>query len=161
AMIHEQDWRPRYALGAELDPAVMLDCQKRFRGIDCIEFCLIPDLSADEHRGRFDTVVCMEVLEHVTNLDRLISQLDSPLSAEGRIAISVPVETGFPVFAKQTARRVAGWRRIGSYQYTSQYTGLEMLKSIFAGSAQHIVRPVYDHRNARPFHDHKGFNWRF
>ena len=122
--------------------------------------CLISDLAAREHCARYDTVVCMEVLEHVTDLETVLSQIDYVLAPGGRIAISVPVETGLPVFVKQTARRIAAWRNVGDYKYTSRYTGSEMVKSIFAGSMQHIVRPIYHSQGGPSFHDHKGFNWR-
>jgi len=41
-------------------------------------------------------------------------------------------------------RRVAGWRQIGHYPGTSSYSAGEMAVSIFAGSAQHLPRPVFD-----------------
>ena len=30
---------------------------------------------------------------------------------------------------------------------------------MFAGSRQHLKRPVYESGGPMPFHDHKGFNW--
>jgi 2-polyprenyl-3-methyl-5-hydroxy-6-metoxy-1,4-benzoquinol methylase len=161
AMLSEQEWRPECAVGAELKASILADSQRRFEGLAGIEFCLISALDAKEHCAKYDTVVCMEVLEHVTDLETVLGQLDYVLAPGGRIAISVPVETGLPVFFKQTARRIAGWRNVGDYKYTSHYTAPEMLKSIFAGSNQHIVRPTYHSQGESPFHDHKGFNWRY
>jgi len=34
------------------------------------------------------------------------------------------------------------------------------MKSICAGSEQHIVRPTFQQRDGSLFYDHKGFNWR-
>lgn len=160
-MVSNQSWKPRASTGAELDPAVLADCQKRFSGASGINFCLISDLAGGVHQAKFDTVVCMEVLEHVTDLASVLGQIDDVLAPGGRIAISVPVETGLPVFVKQTVRRVAGWRGIGDYKFTSSYTAGELLRSLFAGPAQHIVRPLYKQPDDLTFYDHKGFNWRY
>jgi hypothetical protein len=35
---------------------------------------------------------------------------------------------------------------------------MEMASGVFAGSQQHMRRPVFD-TGSGPFHDHKGFNW--
>jgi hypothetical protein len=35
---------------------------------------------------------------------------------------------------------------------------MEMASGIFAGSRQHLQRPIFD-TGTGPFHDHKGFNW--
>ncbi len=160
AMLFDQEWRPAYAMGAELDPEVLKDCRNRFEHLPSIEFCLIPELADEAHHCRYDTVVCMEVLEHVVDLPTVLAELDHALAPGGRIAVSVPVETGLPVFAKQTARRIAGWRGLGDYSYGSRYTVFEMCKSVFAGSSQHMVRPVYRNSTGSTFHDHQGFNWR-
>src|SRR5262249_53189948 len=69
-------------------------------------------------------------------------------------------ETGVPVLAKQIVRRAAGWRGVGNYPGTSGYRPGELWKSLFASSAQHVVRPVFHGANGITFHDHKGFNWR-
>jgi hypothetical protein len=37
---------------------------------------------------------------------------------------------------------------------------MELLRSVFARSAQHITRPVIAREDGTTFHDHKGFNWR-
>ncbi|MFL6256238.1 MAG: hypothetical protein ACJ74T_14610, partial [Pyrinomonadaceae bacterium] len=77
----------------------------------------------------------------------------------GRLVVSVPVETGLPLLFKQAARRVAGWRGIGDYPGTSPYTLGELWAGLFAGSRQHILRPVHTAADGTRFHDHKGFNW--
>jgi hypothetical protein len=83
------------------------------------------------------------------------------LAPGGILIVSVPVETGLPLLAKQVVRRIAGWRRLGDYAYTSRYTWSECLRSVFAGSRQHMERLVLDkERDGVGSHDHKGFNWR-
>lgn len=160
-MACEQPWSPRYALGAELDASMLSDCRTRFRSLPNVEFCLISDLAKDDRRAKFDTVVCMEVLEHVTHLDQVLDQIDSQLGPGGRFAFSVPVEVGLPLLLKQAARRIAGWRNLGHYKFNSSYTFAELVKSMVPGARQHIARPVYLHPDGSTFHDHKGFNWRY
>jgi len=87
-----------------------------------------------------------------------IARLERMLAPGGTLVISVPVETGLPLVAKQTVRRVAGWRGIGHYPGTSPYSLRELGASLVAGGAQHIRRPIF-HGGSGPFHDHKGFNW--
>ena len=71
--------------------------------------------------------------------------------------ISVPIEIGVPLIAKQAIRTIAGWRGLGDYKWTEKYTFSELLKMLFAGEGTSIGRPVYG--DAFSFHGHKGFNW--
>ena len=102
----------------------------------------------------------MEVLEHVVDPAPLLAILSGLLSPGGTLVISVPIETGIPVVVKQLVRRIAGWRGIGHYPGTTGYTPLELLRSVFARSTQHITRPVISRDDGTTCHDHKGFNWR-
>ena len=91
----------------------------------------------------------MEVLEHVTDPLPLLADFERLLGPGGTLVISVPIETGVPVLVKQLVRRVAGWRRIGDYPGTSGYTPLELVKSVFAASRQHVARPVFQRSDGR------------
>jgi hypothetical protein len=64
------------------------------------------------------------------------------------------------VVVKQIVRRIAGWRGVGHYPGTTGYTLLELLRSILAGSTQHIARPIVTREDGSASYDHKGFNWR-
>lgn len=160
ALLQASDTPPGEAVGAELDDLQVNDCRARFGGRDALSFATIDSLDDESYRGRFDAIVCMEVLEHVVALDAVIDRLRRLLADRGTLLVSVPVEIGLPLLLKQAARRVAGWRGIGDYPGTSPYTASEYWRSLFAGDAQHIERPVYGHGGPLPFHDHKGFNWR-
>lgn len=157
AMLMASPTPPAHAIGAELDPFQVTDCRARL-GDRGLEFVPIADLRSPAHYGHYDAVVCMEVLEHVVDVDAVIDQLWRLVRPDGTLLVSVPVETGVPLAIKQAARRIAGWRGIGDYPGTSRYTSRELVSSLFAGSEQHITRPVYG--GTPPFHDHKGFNWR-
>jgi len=156
ALLCAESPHPADANGAELDDRQVFDCRERLGRAD-LSFVHIAALDGPDHRARYDTVVCMEVLEHVVDVDAVVRRLDRVLAPDGRLVVSVPVETGVPLVLKQAARRVAGWRGIGDYSSTSAYTWREYWRGIFAGRTQHIERPVYD--GDVPFHDHKGFNW--
>ncbi len=150
---------PAAAVGADLDGVQVVDCRARLGGRPGLSFVSIEALDAPEYTEAFDAVVCMEVLEHVVALDTVIDRLWRLTAAEGRLLVSVPVETGVPLILKQAARRVAGWRGIGDYPGTSPYTFREYVASIFAGPRPHLKRPIYGTDSPMPFHDHKGFNW--
>jgi SAM-dependent methyltransferase len=150
---------PSSAVGAELDGVQVEDCRRRLGGRAGLSFAAIESLDAPAYQGAFDAVVCMEVLEHVVALDTVIDRLWRLTAPDGRLLVSVPVETGLPLVLKQAARRVAGWRGIGDYPGTSPYTLREYAASLFAGREPHLQRPIYGTDGPTPFHDHKGFNW--
>ncbi len=159
AMLMSDALRPREAVGAEAHASLVSDCRDRLPEDERLRFILADDLDTAEHRGAYEVIFCMEVLEHVVDLDTVIRRIDNLLSESGKLVVSVPVETGLPLLVKQTARRVAGWRGLGDYKYTSRYTLKEYCASVLAGARQHIPRPVYGGEGGLPYHDHKGFNW--
>jgi SAM-dependent methyltransferase len=155
AMLCSGPDRPAQAVGAEIDEYQVTDCRRRLQHIPGLGFELASRLEAQV--GRFDGVVCMEVLEHVVDVDGAIRRLWRLLKDEGTLIVSVPVETGLPLLVKQAVRRVAGWRGVGDYCYTSSYTLAEYWAGVTAGSRPHMPRPTYG--ADAPYHDHKGFNW--
>jgi SAM-dependent methyltransferase len=159
ALLDDGDAAPAQAVGAELDDLQVNDCRARFGDRPRLSFALIAELDDGRHRGRYDGVVCMEVLEHVVEVDSVVERLWRVLADAGTLIVSVPVETGIPLILKQAARRVAGWRGIGDYPGTSPYTPREYWTSFFAGARQHLTRPIHGVGGPTPFHDHKGFNW--
>ena len=149
---------PAVAVGAELLPHLIEDCRRRYQDEPRLKFVCVADLGSAEHRGRYDAVFCMEVLEHVVDWEPELARLARSLAPGGKLIISVPIEIGVPLIVKQAVRRIAGWRKIGHYPGTSSYSLGELAASVFAGSTQHLARPVFD-SGSGPFHDHKGFNW--
>lgn len=161
ALLAEAGAAPALAVGVELDTEQVDSCRRRFGHLARTRFDLIASLSAPEHERAYDAAVCMEVLEHVVDVDAVVAQLSRVLVDEGTLVVSVPVEVGVPLLVKQTVRRVAAWRRIGDYREGHMtYTWGELLKSVFAGDRPHIERPRHAGTTGVPYHDHKGFNWR-
>ncbi len=157
AMLCASPDRPAQAVGVELDAFQINDCRARLGAIPGLSFDSIAGLDTAGQSERFDAVVCMEVLEHVVDLDTVIARLWWVLVPGGTLVVSVPVETGVPLLVKQAARTVAGWRGLGDYSHTTGYTLAEYWAGVTAGRAQHMRRPQYG--ETIPFHDHKGFNW--
>lgn len=157
-MLLDAGVQPAELVGAELALDLVDDCRNRL-GSTGITFIGLPELET-RPPASFDLIFCMEVLEHVPELDVVLERLGRFLAPGGQLVISVPVETGLPLIVKQAARRLAGWRGVGDYPGTESYRPSEWLPSVFAGSRQHIERRVHSYPDGTRFHDHKGFNWR-
>jgi SAM-dependent methyltransferase len=151
---------PAVAVGAEIDPRVITDNRQRLGSVRPLEFIHQFDLERPEYDAGFDTIICMEVCEHLHRPKQTLDLFRRLLAPQGLLLVSVPVETGLPLMIKQSARRLAALRGIGDYPGSNPYSWGEFLRSVFAGSVQHIERPVHHHLDGTPFHDHKGFNWR-
>lgn len=159
AMLMAGPWAASEATGAEMLPRVVEDCRARFRDQPSLRFIVNDELKSPEHANAYDAIICMEVLEHVVDIEPVLDTFARSLAPSGKLLVSVPIETGLPLMVKQAARRIAGWRGIGDYPGTSPYTLREYFASVFAGRKQSITRPVYKDEKGNGFHDHKGFNW--
>jgi SAM-dependent methyltransferase len=158
ALLASSTEAPAVAVGAEIDPFWIDDCRTRLGQRAGLSFVSIESLAeSPHHHARYDAVVCMEVLEHVIDLDPVIDELWSLLAADGTLLVSVPVETGVPLVVKQIVRRAAGWFGVGDYSRTPAYSWREYRAGLFAGAAPHLARQICG--GSRPRHDHKGFNW--
>ena len=159
-MLMNSDAAPSAAVGAEVSNEVVADCRARLGKHEGLSFVLNDELDTHAHQGAYDAVVCMEVLEHMLDVNFVVDRLVSLLAPAGKLLISVPVETGLPLVVKQCARRIAGWRGIGDYPGTTPYTPGELISGVLArATRQHIVRPIHENPDGSWVHDHKGFNW--
>lgn len=152
--------RPQRAVGAEISDHLIDDCRTRLRHVEGVRFIRTGELDRPEYREAFDTITCMEVLEHVVEVDDVLDRLKRLLAAGGTLIVSVPAEIGPAILVKQSARRLAGWCGIGDYPGTSPYTWPQLARAVVAGGSPHLERPVHRAGDGSPFHDHKGFNWR-
>ena len=151
---------PGEAVGAEISDAVVNDCRARLGGPTGLSFVTVAELARPESEGRFDVLFCMEVLEHVVDRKPIFELWDWLLRRGGEVIVSVPNEIGPAPAIKQPARRLARWCGMSDYPGSTPYTWLEYARSLFAGSHQHITRPVLRGADGPSFHCHKGFNWR-
>ena len=148
------------AVGADVDAQEVARTAGRLAEISGISFRLIECLQTPSYDQFFDVITCMEVLEHCVpeNEVRVLLDLQRLVSPTGSVIISVPAEIGGSLVIKQTWRTLAGWRRLGDYQYNEIYRLDELLKMILANRCTQFPRPVYGDKLGS--HGHKGFNWR-
>ena len=150
------------ALGADIAADQIADCALRFAGVPGIAFLSTSALQDSRHRHHYDVVTCMEVLEHcpddvqVTVLDRMAGLL----SPDGAVVISVPIEMGPPLVAKQAARALVALGGLSEYATRERYQAGEMVRMVCAGADTAIPREEYEGDAGTRFTGHKGFNWR-
>ncbi|HVL67915.1 MAG TPA: class I SAM-dependent methyltransferase [Vicinamibacterales bacterium] len=153
----------RRAVGADVDREQLNDCRARFGTLAGVEFEEVPRLQAPAHAGAYDVVTCMEVLEHCTDQQRrqVLADLHRLCAKEGRIIISVPIEIGPALAAKQFVRAIAAWRGQGDYQYRETYSLRELVRAVLARPG--LARAEYSVETPdglRRYCGHKGFDWR-
>jgi glycosyltransferase involved in cell wall biosynthesis/SAM-dependent methyltransferase len=147
--------------GADLDAAQTEDARRRLASFRNLRFCTIGELSAPTHASAYDVVTCMETLEHCTEdiVHLVLRDLSRLVAADGRVVISVPIETGPTFLLKLLVRKAAAWRGLSDYRYYESYPIRDALRMILAGKRGPIARPVYG-GPASPYHSHYGFNWK-
>jgi 2-polyprenyl-3-methyl-5-hydroxy-6-metoxy-1,4-benzoquinol methylase len=150
------------AVGADVAADQLADCAARFTDAAGVSFLATGALDAPPHRQRYEIVVCMEVLEHCPDdvqaavLDR-IARVTTP---GGRVVISVPIEIGPTLVAKQAARGLVALAGESAYASRERYRPGELLRMCFAGRGTAIPRPEHTGSDGARFTGHKGFNWR-
>ncbi|MGH7668000.1 MAG: class I SAM-dependent methyltransferase [Gemmatimonadaceae bacterium] len=162
ALAHE---RFPHSVGLEVDPGLVRGCAERFGHLGDLRFMLAPDSGALP-AGGFGVVLCTEVLEHcpADAVDVALERMRRLVAANGRVLISVPVETGLPLVVKQAARAVAARRVSSDYRHRETYRLGEFLRMLAPGDRVVVERPVYETQFEtgipNRYHGHKGFNWR-
>ena len=152
--------RVRVGRGADIDAGQVLDCRKRLAGFTNLSFSTIRELDGPAHDASYEVVTCMETLEHCTApiVETVLRDLARLVRPDGRIIISVPIETGPTFFLKLILRKIAAWRGLSDYRYYESYPLRDAWRMLFAGRATGLKRPVYGEPDA-PMHSHYGFNW--
>jgi SAM-dependent methyltransferase len=157
------DLFPR-AVGVDVAPGQLEDCARRFGGVPNVSFLLSDDLMDPSQQGRYDLIMCMEVLEHcpddiqIVVLDR-IHRVAAPGAT---LVVSVPIEIGPPLVAKQCARAAAALGGLSEYATRERYGPTELVRMLFADEHTAIPREEYRGGADGPsrFTGHTGFNWR-
>ena len=159
-----EDLFPR-ALGVDVDGNQIADCALRFANAG-ITFLTTDRLDAPSHARQYEVVVCMEVLEHCPDDIQLavLSRIHDVTTPGGTIVISVPVEIGPTLAAKQAARALIALGGLKEYATRERYAPAELFRMVFASADTPFTRKEYvgtasGGRSSR-FTGHKGFNWR-
>jgi 2-polyprenyl-3-methyl-5-hydroxy-6-metoxy-1,4-benzoquinol methylase len=153
-------------LGADVTSDQIEDCRRRLAGVPRLTFALASELDGYEHEGRYDVVVCMEVLEHCPDdvQVRVLEEIARVMAPTGTAIVSVPIEIGATLIAKQAARALAAMQGLTEYATRERYAPAELARMVFAGAGTAIerVETVSDLGDGRAlrFTGHKGFNWR-
>lgn len=152
---------PRFAqvVGVDIDQYQIEDCKERLSAIDNARFGLTSALQSTDQT--FDRIVCMETLEHCPELavDAVLQDIQRLCQPQGKIIISVPIETGLTFLIKLVFRTLAAWRGLSEYSYYESYSLPNALRMIFATEKTIVERPVYG-LPEMPQHSHYGFNWK-
>jgi len=162
------------ALGVDVAPDQIADCARRFAEVAGVSFLSTDRLVDPAHRGRYDVIVCMEVLEHCPDdiQELVLDQIAAVTAARGVVVFSVPIEIGPPLLAKQCARALVAMRGLSEYATRERYRPGELVRMLFAGERTVMPREEYvgiidiaEAQRAKAgrttrFTGHKGFNWR-
>ena len=154
------------ALGVDADPVQIAGCAQRLASLDHLSFVPVHALAAEEHSGRYGVVACMEVLEHcpVDVQHQVVDDLARVCAPRGTVIVSVPIEVGPALAAKQSARAFAAARGLSEYASRERYTFAELARMVLAGAGTAIPREEtfvdLDDGTSLRFTGHKGFNWR-
>jgi len=95
--------------------------------------------------GKFNYIVCFEVMEHFTSIKQkeLLKDISNVLSEDGVLIISVPIEKGFPAIIKNIIRRL-------NLNDNKTYNLKNMLASFFG-------KALTEYRDREGYLSHMGF----
>ncbi len=135
------------AVGCDAAAEMVEIARSRSVSYPSLRFVLPEDLGSVV--DTFDCSICLETLEHVQNQRDVLEIVFSKVAVGGYAIISVPIEVGLSLIAKQAGRWLAN--RKGAYGY-ERYTGREMLRAGILSDASGIERLNE--------YSHKGFDFR-
>lgn len=145
--------------GVDVDPEQIDACRQRLGDLRGVSFGLAADLLGNS--DAWTVITCMEVLEHCLEPERrrILDELAS-LCAQGRVIISVPIETGPSLLVKQCARALAGLRGLGDYAHRERYSPAEMIRAVAGFPVPRVLYTGAGANGPFSYYGHKGFDWR-
>jgi SAM-dependent methyltransferase len=131
----------------DIDPALLDAGREQSAGYPTLDFVLSEPEALEPLRGTFDLVACLETLEHVEDPEAVLDTVVSLARPGGAVQVSVPVEVGPALFAKQLGRWLANRR--GDYGY-GRYPWRELVRAGLLWDTDGIDRDN--------LHSHKGLD---
>jgi SAM-dependent methyltransferase len=159
------------AVGLDVDPKQLAECAARLGHLPGVRFALTPPAPGSPlpaagfqlpASGVWDVVTCMEVLEHCLEPERrrVIDELARLAAPAGIVVVSVPIEIGPSLAAKQLARAIAGLRGLGDYRHRERYSPLELLRSVAGAAVPRVAVEGRGPDGPYRYYGHKGFDYR-
>lgn len=150
-----QAGRVRGGVGIDTDQASLEVARRRFEGRSGFDF-ITPDELVQRRTGDADLLICTETLEHVADAGREIANLARWGAPHARLIVSVPIEVGPSLIAKQLGRYLAN--KAGRYGYDT-YEWSELVSAGVFWDAD-----SFDSTHRDPAYvgvrSHKGFDFR-
>lgn len=156
--------RVSHRAGFDYDENQIEGCSQRF-GSE-LSFYNGSSIESESLKKKFDTIFCMEVLEHCTVEQRFViyKNINRMLADSGTVVFSVPVEIGPTLLFKFMVRCFLAIKNVEHYRYREKYSIRDFIKMFFAGKTTAIHRPTYqakiNENTTLDYHGHKGYNWR-
>src|SRR2546429_1376464 len=142
-------------IGIDVDAQMLASCREKFRGVEGFSF-IRPDEVKDNLFHTCDLAICTETLEHVSSPQEIIEQMLLFCRSGARVIISVPIEVGPSVIAKQIGRFLSQ-KRGANYGY-EKYEFRELMQ---AGVFWDTRKIDCSHNNSESGEKgHKGFDYR-
>lgn len=141
-------------IGVDLAPNMIAEAQANFADAPGFLFCQPQEISEKVLPQSCDLIFCTETLEHVENPEKVIDLIIPYSQSDAKIVISVPIEIGPSLIAKQIGRYFANLK--GGYGY-ERYRPSELLAAAFLWDASSFPS---SHSTQTPHKAHKGFDYR-
>lgn len=97
---------PASAAGSEVHASLGENCRSRLGDRPRLHFVLDNELDSPRHLNAYDAIICMEVLEHILDVEPVLERFVRLLVPSGQLLVSVPVEIEWPLLVKQMIRRI-------------------------------------------------------
>jgi SAM-dependent methyltransferase len=145
----------RQGIGIDVDANMLAACRETFSGVEGFTFLNPSEVPSTLFRT-CDLVICTETLEHVSSPQEIIEQM-FVLSRDGAtVVVSVPIEIGPSVIAKQIGRFLSQ-KKSASYGY-EKYEFRDLLRAGVSWDTSEIQCSHNDPANTMK--GHKGFDYR-
>jgi len=109
----------RSGYGIDVDDAMLAQCEVLLGNTGRFRFCRPDDMMRIVPEHACDLAICTEVLEHVDDPARFMTMILGRCKIGARLIVSVPIELGPSLLAKQIGRYLAnlGGNRYGYERY--------------------------------------------